>query len=252
MTNREIINFIARYCAQKEDFDGPQNTDLVFTMLAHGYLYVRPGELTKKFISGVLDALKVGACNGLERYRVCDFDYCTLGDWMRIYMAKEALNVAREAFDETYFKRQISSLDPDEECDESLLNKYLKLMDKKQLLGFLNMWVHATPWFLSSELFVYDELYECCCPKDPSLTNEWNDYSWEEPPYFMTDYLSNEEIIDVIEDAIVHKSIAGHLARRFYDTGDIDDIHPYIYLNISYEFDTGRDIYNPEIFDDHL
>ncbi len=56
MKNSEIIYYIDRYCAQKKDFDSPLNTDLAFTMLAHGYLYIRPGEDTEKFVSDVLDA----------------------------------------------------------------------------------------------------------------------------------------------------------------------------------------------------
>ena len=255
MKNLEIIHYIDRFCARGEELDSNSNADLSYTILAHGYLYIRPGEHTEKFFSDVLDALKVGACNGIEKYRRCYFHSCSLGDWMRIYMAKEALNVAKEAFDETYFKRQISRLDPDEECDESLLNKYLKLMDKKKLLDFLHMWIYDSPYyfaFANTDLSVYEELHECCCKKDALLTKEWYDY-FEDDPYYMSDYLSNEEIIDVIERAMGgNERLAGHFARRFYDTGDDDYMHPYLDLISSYELATGRDIYDPQIFDETL
>ena len=257
MKNSEIIYYIDRYCAQKKNFDSPLNTDLAFTMLAHGYLYIRPGEDTEKFVSDVLDALKVGACKGIEMYRRYYFDSYSLDEWMRIYMAEEALNVAKKAFDETYFNTQASRLDPNEECNESLLDKYLKLMDKKQLLDFLHMCTHYSQDYLvftNGNISVYWELHECCRKKDPSLPQEWYDYKRgrclnDDDPYYMADYLSNEEIIYAIERAIVdNKSLAGHLARRFYDTGNIEYIDPYIHLISSYELATCRDIYNPQIF----
>jgi hypothetical protein len=258
MTNREIINFIDRYCAQKKDFDSPLNTDLAFTMLAHGYLYIRPGEDTEKFVSDVLDALKVGACKGIEMYRRYYFDSYSLDEWMRIYMAEEALNVAKEAFDETYFNTQASRLDPNEECNESLLDKYLKLMDKKQLLDFLHMCTHYSQDYLvftNGNISVYLELHKCCRKKDSSLPQEWYEGRClnDDDPYYVADYLSNEEIIDAIErDIVYNKSLAGHLARRLYTTGDIDYIDPYIHLISSYELATGRDIYNPQIYQECL
>ena len=256
MKNSEIIKFIDRYCAHDNELVTILNADLAYAILARGYLYVRPGEPTEKFASNILEALKVGACAGIDRYRGYYYDPHSLDEWIRVYMAKEALNVAREAFDKTYFKRQIARFDPDEECDESLLDKYLKLMDKEQLLDFLHEWTYYSQEYLAfsnGSTAVYNELHECCRMRDPSLPKERYDYKRgrcleEDDPYYMAYYLSNEEIIDAIERAIVeNKSLAGHIARRFYDTGDIDYMDPYIHLIASYEYATRRDIYNPYI-----
>ena len=261
MKNREIIKFIDRYCVNKKDLDVFSNADLVYTILAHGYLYVRPGEPTATFASNILDALKLGACAGIELYRKYYYDPNSLDECMHICMAKEALNVAREALDETYFKRQIARLDPDEECDESLLDKYLKLMDKEQLLDFLHEWTYYSQEyyaFSGGSISIYYELHERCHKKDPSLPKEWYDYKRgrclnDDDPYYMADYLSKEEIIDAIERAIVeNKSLAGHIARRFYTTEDIDYMDPYIHLISSYECSNRCDIYKPMICDHTL
>ena len=256
MKNREIIQYIDRYCVNNEELDTTCNADLAFAILAHGYLYVRPGEATERFESNILDVLKVGMCAGVDKYREYYFDPHSLDEWIRVCMAKEALVVAREAFNETYFKRQISCLDPDEECDESLLDKYLKLMDKEHLLDFLHMCTYYSQEYLVfsyGSVAIYKELHERCWEMDPSLPNEWYDYKRgrsldEDDPYYMADYLSKEEIIDAIERTIVNnKSLAGHLARMFYISGDIDDMDPYISLIFSYEYTTRGDIYKPYI-----
>ena len=63
MKNSEIIEFIDRYCGRKEDIE-LLNTDLVYTILAHGYLYVKPGRAAEGFAMKVIKALKFGAADG--------------------------------------------------------------------------------------------------------------------------------------------------------------------------------------------
>ena len=138
MKNREIIQFINRYCANKEDLDVNSNADLAYAILAHGYLYVQPGNPTEKFTLRVIEALKVGATDGFNNYLEDECCSWSLDEWIRISMASTALQVAREEFDKKYFKKQIKILEPDEECDDVLLDKYLNLMNKEQLVAFMD------------------------------------------------------------------------------------------------------------------
>ena len=44
MKNCEIVQYINRYCAHNNDLNTNINADLAYAILAHGYLYVRPGD----------------------------------------------------------------------------------------------------------------------------------------------------------------------------------------------------------------
>ena len=71
----------------------------------------------------------------------------------------------------------------------------------------------------------------------------------EKNPYYMFDYLSNEEIVDAIKHEIIwNKSLAGHVARMFYNTNSVGTMESYIELISTYERVFKGDIYKPDIF----
>ena len=258
MKNYEIIQFIDRFCARNEELDTISNADLAYTILAHGYLYVRPGKPTEKFTLRVIEALKVGTTDGFNNY--LEDAYCSwpLDEWIRISRANQALQVAREMFDKKYFKKQIARLDPDEECDEMLLDKYLNLMDKEQLLDFMNDVSYWRAYYmafttLDIENGITDELHDRCRKVNSSLPEntcgfEYLDFR-ENNPYYIADYLSNEEIISAIKREIIwNKSLAGHVARMRYNTNSVISMESYIELIRAYERMFGGDIYKPDIF----
>lgn len=259
MKNCEIVQYINRYCAHNNDLNTNTNADLAYAILAHGYLYVRPGDPTERFALNVIESLKVGATDGINMYLEYDYD-CTpwpLEERVRSSMAKEALKIARASFNKRYFENQVAHLDPDEEGDESLLDKYLKLMDKERLLDFLYKVADCSMFYYAfSDVTVHDikdELHERCRKMDSSLPEARYDYKRgvsleDEDPYYMADYLSNEEIIDAIERSIVdNKSLAGHVARNFYYTNNLESMEPYINLIATYERAFRSDIYKPDI-----
>lgn len=257
MKNREIIEYIDRYCAQKKDFDTYLNTDLAFAILAHGYLYVRSYELLKEFTSNVMEAIKVGTADGFDLYRGgktgLPLDSC-----IRISMASTALEVARNMFDNEYFEEQSASLDLEEECDSTLLDKYLNLMNKEQLCSFIDDVSSGLANYAAfSDYYILNELNERCRKVNTSIPATMSGYNYfsfrQENPYYLFDYLSRKEIIDAIKCAIVrNKSLAGHLARMTYHDNNFGLMDYCAELIVLYERVFSRDIYDPEIFDESI
>ena len=261
MKNSEIFKFIERFCINNEELD-ELNTDLVYAILAHGYLYVKPGKATEKFTLKVIEAFKAGANDGFDNYLEDKNSPWPLDERIRISMARTALRVARKAFNKRYFKKQISHMDPDEACDESLLDKYLSLMSKKQMLDFVSILsyyraFHMAFTTLKHEEEIMEELHECCRKINPLLPEkaygmEYLDFR-ENNPYYMTDYIGNEEFVNAIKREIVlNKSLAGHVARMFYNTNRTYVMESYIALISTYERTFGGDIYKPDIFYENL
>lgn len=260
MKNSEIIKYINHYCANNNDLDAVSNADLVFTILAHGYLYVRPGTPTTEFTLKIIEAFKAGAIDGFNKHLEPLGGEWPLDDEIRFAMASAALEVARNTFDKKYFEEQIAFFDPDEECDSSLLDKYLNLMNKEQLEEFMNDIASARAnWDAFSDFDfgfkILDELNERCRQVNALIPETANGYKYisfkQKNPYYLFDYLSKEEIVDAIKRGIIwNKSLAGHLARiscNIIDTGFMDD---YIEWISTYERVFRKDIYNPYIFDE--
>ncbi len=257
MKNSEIIQYIDRFCAHNEDLDTCCNADLAFSILAHGYLYVRPGKPTEKFTLDVIEALKAGAIEGFNNYLGDEYSSWPLDVWIRISMARTALQVARKAFNKRFFNKQITCLDLDEVCDESLLGKYLNLMSKEQLLDFMrgisdHRAFHMAFTTIDYEIKITNELHELCYKRDSSIPEKAYGLEYlafvENNPYYLADYLNNEEIVNAIKLEIVfNKSLAGHLARILYNTNDIGVMDYYVELIATYERVFRRDIYDPDI-----
>ncbi len=258
MKNREIIQFIDRYCAHKEDLDVNSNADLAYTILAHGYLYVKPGKPTEKFTLRVIEALKVGATDGFNNYLEDEYCSWSLDEWIRISMANTALQVAREEFDKKYFKKQIKLLELDEECDDALLDKYLNLMNKDQLATFMDEVSYYRAHYLTFtcidvETEITDELHERCRKVNPLLPEKAHGLEYlsfrEKNPNYLLDYLSKEEIVSAIKREIIwNNSLAGHVARMLYNTNSVGVMESYIELISTYEYTFHKDIYKPHIF----
>lgn len=259
MKNREIIEFIDRFCAHDEELDTISNADLAYAILAHGYLYIKPGKPTKKFMQRVVESLKSGMVNGVNNY-LENMEYSTfpLDKRIHISMAETVLQVVREEFDKKYFKKQSILLDPDEVCDDALLDKYLNLMNEEQLHTFMNNISYCRAYYVAFsnceiESIIMDELHEHCYTVNPTLPEKAYGLDYlrfvEKNPCYMFDCLSKEEIINAIKREIVwDKSLAGHMARVLYNTGSINSIEPYINLIGSYARTFGGDIYKPDIF----
>lgn len=261
MKNYEIIDFINHYCANEEEWDDYLNTDLVFAVVAHGYLYVRPGEDTEEFSIKIMNGISSAVEDAVNNYLGKDgFDW-PFETWIRIALAKSALAVAREMFNADYFEEQCEHLDLNEQEDgEYLLNKYLNLMSKKQLADFevwINYWKTYYYVFTTVETRheVHKHFNEVCreiTPSIPSIDDALEYFAYEEKhsEFNMCDYLSKEQMVEGISREIIFdRSLAGHMARVFYETHDTNLIEIYIELVSHYHSIFDRDIYTPyEIF----
>lgn len=261
MKNYEIIDFINHYCANEEEWDDYLNTDLVFAVVAHGYLYVRPGEDTEEFSIKIMNGISSAVEEGVKNYLGEDGFTWPFKKWIRIALAKSALAVARESFDADYFEEQCEHLDLNEQEDgEYLLNKHLNLMSKEQLAdfeGWIDEWKTYYYVFTTIETRheVQNHFNEICRKIDPSIPAMDNErvyfaYMGKHREFNMYDYLSKEEMVEGISKEIIFdRSLAGHMARIFYNTHDTSLIEIYIELVSHYRSIFNRDIYVPyEIF----
>jgi hypothetical protein len=258
MKNFEIIQYIDRFCVCGEDLDTCNNADLAYTILAHGYLYVRPGKPTEKFVLKIIEALKMGANDGFDNYLGGECNSWPLDECIRCSMASSALQVARKSFDKRYFEKQISLLDFDEEFDDTLIDKYLNLMSKEQFGEFILDLSYCRANYLAfttieKEVETMDGLHDRCREINSMLPKTTSGYEYlafrTNNPYYLFDYLSTEEIISAVKNEILwNKSLAGHMARWIYNTNSVIDMDPYIKLISTYERTFGGDIYEPHIF----
>ena len=258
MKNCEIINFINHYCRDTEEWDDYINTDLVFSVVAHGYLYVRPGEDTEKFSMKIMNAIASAVDEGVKNYLGVDGYAWPFETWLRIALARATLIVAKEVFDADYFEEQCACLDPNEEEDgEFLLNKYLNLMNKEQLAdfeGWINEWKTCYYVFTTVETWreVQNHFNEMCRKINPSIPSMDNGlvylaYREKHPEFDMYDYLSKEEVVKGISREIIFdRALAGHMARIFYNTHDTSTIEIYVELVSHYRSVFNRDIYTPD------
>jgi hypothetical protein len=76
------------------------------------------------------------------------------------------------------------------------------------------------------------------------------EYKEKHPEFDLYNYISKEEVIEGISREIIFdRSLAGHMARIFYNTHDTSLIEIYIELVSHYRSIFNRDIYVPyEIF----
>ena len=261
MTNSEIFQYIDYYCAHNEELDTFNNADLAYAILAHGYLYMIPdssiGEAPTWYLE-MLEAFRTGATDGFNDYLEYGNYDGPLDESIRRSMASTALKVASKKFDDEYFNAQLASMDPDEECDGSLLDKYLNLMSIEQLHDFMDYVssCRANYGAFSSFDFGFEilhELNERCRAVNPLIPETSNQYKFitfkQKNPLYLFDHLSRAEIIDAIKRGIVwNRGLAGHLARILYNTDDIWSMDYYVELIATYERVFRRDIYDPDIF----
>ena len=263
MKNSEIIDFIDRVCAHDEKLNTFSNTDLAYTILAHRYLYIRPGKNTEEFTLKLVKALKKGATEGFNKYLKDEYYWLSIDEWTRISMAGTALEVVKSVFDREYFEEQIALLDSDEECDENLLDKYLKRMSMNQLWTFMGnvTYVRSRDIIftdINSNGSIMARMHKLCRNVDPTLPDlpigsfEYFEFI-KKNPFYMFDCLGKEEVICALKREIVmNKRLAGHIARSICCENRIDSIDKYIELIGTYERTFHRDIYNPQIFYEYL
>ena len=256
MKNNQIINLINRYCANKEELDAI-NTDVAYTILAHGYLFVKPGEDTDNFMRELAECLKIGVEKDVDNYLGKMFEPTPIEDFICFSIAKTALKIARKAFDAQYFEEQCALLDGyEEECDEKLLEKYLYLLNEKQFCDFKNLIDESSALFNifidSGELCVEIEANKLCHKIDASVPSVFKEmkayleYRKNNPNYYLN-YLDKETLTSLLCRKLTKDVIlATNMARTLYYTNDCRLIYCYAEMVIILQRIFNIDVYNPD------
>lgn len=259
MKNIEICEYIKRFCVNKEEC-GYHNNDIVYSILAHGFLFVKAGKETDRFMVDLARSLKYGVDEGVTAYfeEGC---VSSVVDCIYNSVAQVAIDIARNAFDADYYNKQLNRMDMnEEESDVSILDKYMALLDEEHLYEFMCL-VGSLTFFQDvfgewkDECTVWDKLYIACRELDrsiPDKENDWGAYNKfvDSCPRYMFDYLSKESIVSVYRKVITKNEIlAGNMARALYYSGDIMMVGSYTRMIAAIQRMFNIDVYKPSVLE---
>lgn len=250
MTNKNVIEIIDRLMDAKADKIAYNATE-VFTAVAHGYYYIRPGKKMFKFIEKISKIID----------KSCKQWFKTNDDaaeaWGKI--VADMLNIARSMFDAEYYASQVSRMVMYEKYDESLLERYLYWLDEEELKSVFEGLLSFKRDF---DIFIsdlnldrmMDELKERSLVvienspwymKDYEERVDYIDNNWD----FCFEYLTRETIIDIIcryanEDPVMLASMV-----KTFKYSDVRTAAELTGLAVYIEEAYGLDIFNPTITD---
>ena len=250
MTNKNVIEIINRLMdtnAHKVVY----NASEVFTAVAHGYYYIRPGKKMFKFIEKISKIIDK-SCKQWFKTNDDAAEACgkTVAD---------VLHIARSMFDAEYYASQVSRMVMYEKYDESLLERYLYWLDEEELKSVfegLLSFKRDFDIFISDLNFdrMMDELKERSLVviennswymKDYDERVDYIDNNWD----FCFEYLTRETIIDMIcryanEDPVMLASMV-----KTFKYSDVRTAAELTGLAVYIEEAYGLDIFNPTITD---
>jgi len=234
------------------------NAPEVFTAIAHGYYYVRPGIDTVNFIKRIYKILD----KGRKAYsKIPDRSENDIQNDVYIVgkMTADALSVARSMFDEAYYSSQISRMVMHEEYDDSLLEYYMYWLNDEELESIFDGLVTFKleyNAFISDENFdlMTDELEE----KSIKVVQESSRYSSNYDLHmdcinnttdFFFKYLSRRSIVDTICKYIDCDPLMFASLVKAFKYSDPRTAAEYTGLAMCLDYEFEFDIFNPEITD---
>jgi hypothetical protein len=250
MTNKNVIEIINRLMdtnAHKVVYNATE----VFTAVAHGYYYIRPGKKMFKFIEKISKIID----------KSCKQWFKTNDDAAEAWgkTVADVLHVARSMFDAEYYASQVARMVMYEKYDESLLERYLYWLDEEELKSVfegLLSFKRDFDIFISDLNFdrMMDELKERSLVviennswymKDYDERVDYIDNNWD----FCFEYLTRETIIDIIcryanEDPVMLASMV-----KTFKYSDVRTAAELTGLAVYIEEAYGLDIFNPTITD---
>jgi hypothetical protein len=227
------------------------NASEVFTAVAHGYYYIRPGKKMFKFIEKISKIID----------KSCKQWFKTNDDAAEAWgkTVADVLHVARSMFDAEYYASQVSRMVMYEKYDESLLERYLYWLNEEELKSVfegLLSFKRDFDIFISDLNFdrMMDELKERSLVviennswymKDYDERVDYIDNNWD----FCFEYLTRETIIDIIcryanEDPVMLASMV-----KTFKYSDVRTAAELTGLAVYIEEAYGLDIFNPTITD---
>ena len=123
MTNKDVINIINRLVCSS-DQKVVYKADEVFTAIAHGYYYIKPGKNTSKFVKKIYNILNNG-WKDMDKNLSETKNGAAYLVWLYGKMSADAMSVARSLFDQEYYESQCKNMVMFEKYDESLLERYM-------------------------------------------------------------------------------------------------------------------------------
>ena len=250
MTNKNVIEIISRLMdtnAHKVVY----NASEVFTAVAHGYYYIRPGKKMFKFIEKISKIID----------KSCKQWFKTNDDAAEAWgkTVADVLHVARSMFDAEYYASQVARMVMYEKYDEYLLERYLYWLDEEELKSVFEGLLSFKRDF---DIFIsdlnldrmMDELKERSLVviennswymKDYDERVDYIDNNWD----FCFEYLTRETIIDIIcryanEDPVMLASMV-----KTFKYSDVRTAAELTGLAVYIEEAYGLDIFNPTITD---
>lgn len=253
MTNKNVIEIINRLMDAKSDKIAYNATE-VFTTIAHGYYYIRPGKKMLRFIDKIAKIIDKDSKRWLNSNNETFLDAEALGKTVA-----DMLNVARSMFDAEYYASQVARMVMYEKYDESLLERYLYWLDEEELKSVfegLLSFKRDFDIFISDLNFdrMMDELKERSLVviennswymKDYDERVDYIDNNWD----FCFEYLTRETIIDIIcRYANEYPVMLASMVKTF-KYSDVRTAAELTGLAVYIEEAYGLDIFNPTITD---
>ena len=256
MTNKNVIEIIDRLMDSDADKIIYNSTE-VFTAIAHGYYYIRPGKKMSSFIDKIVKIIDKDCKAAAKQYGKANNTLSNAEIWGRT--VADVLHVARSMFDAEYYASQVSRMVMHEEYDESLLKRYLYWLDEEELKSVfegLLTFKRDFDIFISDLNFdiMMEELRDCSLRiikynpwymKDYGKHVDYIDNNWD----FCFEYLCRETIIDII---CKYANEAPVLLANMVKTFKYSDVRTAaeligltVYIEEAYELD----IFNPPITD---
>jgi hypothetical protein len=230
MHNNTVFETIRTLCIEKED---PEFYDLdqVYTAVAHGYYFVRPGKNTNKFMNELVSAFVKGAKLGAKNFERDNLRSSSMACYLWVSVAKQMLKVVRKFFDREFFEAQ-STLIPNDEFDsDTLLTTYLNMMNPEQLLVARRLFdllsYEYDLFYIDSTNYAWRVLVNMCHDVDSSVPTLGEDVLklWEfnkDHPGFPFDYLDNITVANSLNTLITKdRTLAANMIRALYYTNDM-------------------------------
>ena len=229
MNNNTVFETIRTLCIEKED---PEFYDLdqVYTAVAHGYYFVRPGKNTNKFMNERVSAFVKGAKLGAKNFEKDNLRSSSMACYLWVSVAKRMLKVVRKFFDREFFEAQ-STLIPNDEFDSDiLLTKYLNMMNPEQLFGAQRLFdllsYEYDLFYIDSTNCAWRILANMCHDVDSSVPTpdeelqKWFDFN-QSNPRCASSYLDNSAIANILNTLVTKdRTLAANMMRALYYTND--------------------------------
>ena len=255
MTNKNVIEIIDRLMdpnAEKVAY----NIHEVFTAIAHGYYYIRPGRNTVNFIKRIDKILNKSLKIEAEAHAKTK-DGIPFEVWLGGQLAADALAIARLMFDEEYYASQVSKMVMHERYDESLLERYMYWLDDEELKSVFEGLV---TFKLNYDAFISDENFDLMAEefekKCVAIVQESSCYAanydvhmdciYNTPDGFFM-YLSKESIIDTIRRYVDKDSLMVASMIKAFKYSDAHTAAEYTGLAMRLDYEFELNIFDPKI-----